>query len=739
MRAKTFAALAAILALSTGATRAQETETPTATAPPAAPAETAAPTTANPAGPIPYDAYQRRIAPQKRAARPAAAPAATAAAASPAAATPSTAATGATPTAQALPTTPSGARLALAEPLPPAELEAFVDGVVREAMARDHIAGVTVSVVQDGQIVLKKGYGFAATDPARAVDPDRTLFRIGSISKTFTWIALMNEVEAGRIRIDAPVNLYLPERLQIRDQGYSAPIRVIHLLDHSAGFEDRALGHLFERRVERVRPLANYLRQERPRRVRAPGEIASYSNYSVALAGQALSYVSGKTFERLIEDEILRPIGMNRTTFREPHPNRAGLPAPMAPALAADVSTGYRWTPDGFQARGFEYIGQVAPAGSASSTAADMARYMLLLLGEGALDGTVVYGPKAAQAFRTPIRRTPEGINGWRHGFIDYALPGGLRGYGHDGATLSFMSSMVVIPQLRAGVFISANTDTGAELTNTFADRLVQQFYAPPRTFPRAGSAALKAQANAFEGFYVGTRRASGGLEKAIGLALSGASVRVNEAGLLVVSAGGRTRTYAPVGEPAQGLFVETDGVGRLAFRMSNGKASAFQTDLNAQTYQRSGFWLKLDTLALLALLTLIAAASTVGGVIFRNRREHRETPVQGRASIIQNTQAALWLTAFALVGLWSGKASDVARVMYGWPGGELVIAAACCLVAAVLTVLTLILLPAVWRGGRRVDSWSPLRKLAFTGTTLTYAALSIVLALWGVLTPWGG
>ncbi|WP_336605199.1 serine hydrolase domain-containing protein, partial [Phenylobacterium aquaticum] len=125
-------------------------------------------------------------------------------------------------TAPALPATAAGARLATVEPLPQAELEAFTDGLIRDAMDREHIAGVTVAVVQNGQVVLKKGYGAASLSPLRRVDPDTTLFRIGSISKTFTWIALMKEVEAGRIRIDAPINLYLPEILAVKDQGFRA-------------------------------------------------------------------------------------------------------------------------------------------------------------------------------------------------------------------------------------------------------------------------------------------------------------------------------------------------------------------------------------------------------------------------------------------------------------------------------------------------------------------------------------
>ena len=154
-----------------------------------------------------------------------------------------------------------GARLAPGQPLPPAELDAFVEGIVRDAMIREHIAGVTIAVVQNGQVVLKKGYGVASLNPQRPVDPDKSLFRVASVSKTFTWIALMKEVEAGRIRLNQPVNLYLPERVQVRDQGYDQPVRVINLMDHSAGFEDRALGQLFERNPSRVRPLELYLRQ----------------------------------------------------------------------------------------------------------------------------------------------------------------------------------------------------------------------------------------------------------------------------------------------------------------------------------------------------------------------------------------------------------------------------------------------------------------------------------------------
>ncbi|MBP8247751.1 MAG: serine hydrolase [Phenylobacterium sp.] len=705
----------------------------------AAPAAAQAPPPAgpalNPQGPVPYETLRRPARPAVRAtARPAVAKPAPAEA-------PNASVSSLIAAAPAAPRAASGARLAPGQALPAAELEAYVDGVVKDAMDREHIAGVTVAVIQDGQVVLKKGYGFASLSPARKVNPDTTLFRVGSISKTFTWIALMKEVEADRIRLNQPINLYLPEQLQVRDQGFHTPIRVRNLLDHSAGFEDRALGQLFEKNPSRERPLAAYLRQERPRRVHAPGSVASYSNYGAALAGQAVSYVAGKPFERLIEEEILLPLKMNHTSFREARPTEAGLPAPMPEALQEDLSEGYRWTPTGYAARPYEYIGHIAPAGSASSTAGDMARYMQMLLNRGSLDGAVIYGPRAARAFNTPLRRTPPGINGWPHGFATYDLPGGHKGFGHSGGTLSFLSNMVVAPDLKLGVFISTNTETGGDLAARLPARIVSQFYAPPMPFPRKGAPALVDNREAYQGYYLGTRRAHRGLESFVGKIINGVSVSVTDDGRLVTSGGmgAAARSWVPEGDPMSGRFISTTGAERLSFEVQDGKAVSFNRAEGASTFERTGFWNRPANLLILSGLTALSAAATLGGVLLRNRREFRETGIQSQASLIQNIQAALWLTSMVLFLVWLSKTSDVANVMYGWPGPTLVIASACAFVAALMTAGTLIIVPAVWRGGRRVDSWTQARKAAFTFTVLLYTAFSVVLGLWGALAPWGG
>ena len=178
------------------------------------------------------------------------------------------------------------------------------------------------------------------------------------------------------MRLDAPINLYLPEKLQVRDKhrvlglfgaAIDQPVLVRDVMNHTAGFEDRVLGQLFEDKARRVRPLEIYLKQERPRRVRDPGQLSSYSNYGAALAGEAASYVARKPYEALIEGEITGPLHLDHTTFREPYEPRDGLPAPMPPALAANVSDGYRWAGGVFHARPFEFVSQSAPSGAGES------------------------------------------------------------------------------------------------------------------------------------------------------------------------------------------------------------------------------------------------------------------------------------------------------------------------------------------------------------------------------------
>lgn len=633
------------------------------------------------------------------------------------------------------PPPPAKGRLEAGTPIPQVELEALVDGAVSQAMAADHVPGVTVSVVQNGQVILKKGYGLASISPARPVDPDQTLFRVGSISKLFTWTLVMKEVERGRMRLEAPVNQYLPEQLQVRDQGYLRQVLLRDLMTHSAGFETKTLGRLIEVKPSRVRALNTYLRQERPRRVRAPGVLPEYSNYGAGLAGAAVSQAAGQPYMDLVEAEIIRPLKLGHTTFREPYPADPALPAPMSQALVADAAEGFAWRGAAYDVQPYEYLSQLAPADSASSTAGDMARLMLLILGNGTLDGATIYGPQTATAFRTVIMRSGPGIAGWAHGFMERPLPGGFDSFGHEGQTLNFRSNLVTIPALNLGIFISANSDSAAALVETLPAQIVQRFYAPPSEPPQP-SPDLYAMRGAYAGDYVGEDRRYGGLEQFVNLLSDRVRIDVSPDGRLIVR-GKSNDVLVPTGQSGQ--FREIGEARRVAgFQFKDDKAVRWLDPSGAATYERVGTLWRRRWLLIACLAALTCSAATLIGLFTRDRREFRQTDVQGRASAIQTATSILWFAAAAGFGWWALRALQDPTVGFAeWPGPWVVIASSSALVATLCSLGQVLMLPAVWRGGRRVESWTSSRKLRFTATALIFLAFGVLLMLWGALEPW--
>ena len=637
----------------------------------------------------------------------------------------------------------AGPRLTPAQSMPPVELEAFVDATVQLAMDDKHIAGATVAVVQDGRILLEKGYGFASFTPLRRVDPATALFRIGSISKTFTWIEVMRAVEAGKIDLDAPVNGYLPPELRIPDEGFKEPIRVRDLMTHSAGFEDRVLGVLFASRPEDLLPLDDFLERYRPRRVREPGEVSSYSNYGAGLAGAIVEQANGAKWQDLIERDVLRPLGVTHITGREPYPARAGLPEPLSAALADDLSKPFRWTGATYGERAFEYVTQIAPAGAMSASAHDMARYMLLLLGDGTLDGVTVFGPQAARAFRTPLTKLPPDLGALDAGFFDQPLPGGFRGYGHNGATLSFFSNMTVVPALRLGVFVSTNTEGGGALSDPLPARLVERFYSPPREPPAdAPKIDVAAARRVFAGNYLSTRRRYSGLEGFLMRVQSVVSIAVTPDGYLVAGGvGGSPQRFVPGTGPDD--FVNANGpngpLGRIHFEREGERA--IRIAVVPIAFERTTRLYDRSTLTLCASLALLSALGIAIGGFLRLASKPVASAGQRLAGRVQLACAWLWLASVAGFVAFVVRAADSVNVIYSWPSLPMLVASSAALAASALTLGSALFLPAVWRGAldgaRSAAGWSGWRKTRYTFAFLFFAALAVVLGAWGALAPW--
>jgi CubicO group peptidase (beta-lactamase class C family) len=624
-------------------------------------------------------------------------------------------------------------------PPPPAEaaLEPFVDGVVQSAMHTEHIAGVGVVVIRDGRVALLKGYGVADA-AGRPVDPERTLFRIASISKTFTWIALMQLVETGKVDLDKPANDYLPAQLRIPDDGYAAPVLVRHLLTHSAGFEDIVAGHLFIADPAQAVPLVNALVAHRPRRVRPPGVASVYSNYGTALVGAIVQHVSGEPFEARVEKTILTPLGLQDTTFREPYPpalvQGRGLPSPMSPALAADLSDGFTWRRGAFERRPFEHVVQFAPAGAASTTPADMGRYMSALMGGG--QGVLRAENVALFARERPLFANAPGVNGVAYGMLQSHSPGGWRQWGHGGDTLRFHSELAIFPDLNLGVFIATNTETGGALRDylpgAIADRLGGA---------RARAPAVRARSPAdlrkFAGAYLVDRRAYSNAERAFCLVGCTLTVSASDDGQLILSSDDSAVRLAPLDSEARGgvtvhRFRNLRSGETAAFIESKGRITRYVSPSGVNRATRVSLYATPDGFfAALALGLLAALAAAISGVS-RLLAPSQPGAKARLVGVVMPLAGAAWLVALAGYGAYFQKAAqDNWTVFADWPGG-FAFGAWAALAAAALTGLATLAALFAWPDAK----WSVWRRARIVATLAALLAMGAMLYHWGMIAP---
>lgn len=342
-----------------------------------------------------------------------------------------------------------------------ADLSAWLDGRVPYALKSGDIAGVVVSVVKDGKVLLQKGYGLA--DVARKVpmDAENSLVRIGSTSKLFTWTAVMQLVQQGKLDLDRNVNDYLDFKI---DEPYGKPVTLRHLMNHRGGFEE-GLKDLLSYDPATAPSTERYLKDHPRPMLFAPGAVPAYSNYGVALAGYIVQRVSGEPFEDYVARHIFQPLGMRHSTFAQPLPaNFPGTP-----------SQGYRAASE--EPSPFELV-ITRPAGSVSTTAADMTRFMLAHLQQGSLDGYAMLDAATTARMHGPTENAPAGFARMAHGFF-LATQNGRTVLGHGGDTIVFHTEMNLLPQENVGIFISFNSrgkDTSVylarkELFDGFMDR----------------------------------------------------------------------------------------------------------------------------------------------------------------------------------------------------------------------------------------------------------------------------
>jgi CubicO group peptidase (beta-lactamase class C family) len=450
-------------------------------------------------------------------------------------------------------TTPVNAAVKLHPVGNPEDLEAFFDGALLVQLEAKHIAGAVVAVVVGDKLVFSKGYGYADVETRRPVDPQKTQFRVASVTKLFTWTAVMQLVEEGKLDLDTDVNTYLKGTGVQIPATFDKSITLTNLLTHAAGFEDRPIG-LFSHRAPDGKPLAELLKNDIPARVRPPGVLSAYSNHGSALAGLAVASVSGKTWEEVIEQRLLDPLGMKHTLVRQP-PNEK---------LPDTLSKGYKWEGGRFKEEPFEYV-PLAPAGAMSASAADMSHFMIAHLNDGKYGDVRILKAETALRMRERLFAHDPKVDAMCYGFWELNR-NGQRIIQHGGDTLLFHSLLVLIPQQKVGMFVSYNTDKAGgareEVLDAFLDR-----YFPTTQEPRGKAPVDVATLKRFEGEYSGSRHAQTTYAKLV-LLLQPFTVAANTDGTLSAGFGMDPRRYVQT-EPL--VFRELDGRHKLVFHEDEG------------------------------------------------------------------------------------------------------------------------------------------------------------------------
>jgi CubicO group peptidase (beta-lactamase class C family) len=609
---------------------------------------------------------------------------------------------------------PSGATSAASAPADQTRLRGYIDGLMNGLIAAGEFPGATIVIIQDGKVTLKAGYGFADVRARIPVDPDRTRFRVASISKLFTATAVMQLVEQGKADLNADVNTYL-SAFKIAPT-YAEPVTLANILTHTAGFDDKYLG-MSAPLTGMVEPLGQYLAQSMPPRVLPPGKMFAYSNHGFALAGHVVEGVSGQDFNAYIQEHIFTPLGMTSSTF--------GVPYPLPQDIAVPYFKG--GPENGFKRAELDRM-RVGPAGDLITTADDMAKFMLVHMNKGVYgDDEHLLSQQSVERMHAEHFTQVEGLDGWAYGFME-GRRNGVRWIGHDGSWLGFCSQLAMVPETKTGFFIAYNGDCQFAASAPLRKGLFDVLW-PPRGEPVAETnptAELRAQQLA--GTYMAVRRAR-----------SDFTVMAAAAGQLSVSAPGEGRLIVHLSRAerdlvflpqANGTWINPDFQWRAA-ALVDGRGQPTQLVLDSNVFDRvtgaSEWALWSVALALVVAFCVMALWGWANGFLSRQLFGEPKAVITLFPRLVAFAAASLTIVALVAMAALMSNAAPL-DVLHG-PSTMLMVLLALPVALAVLAIPMTYWSFAGFGAGTRA-------RLAQTGYALLTLAVLVFLAFcwqWGL------
>ena len=572
----------------------------------------------------------------------------------------------------------------------PVRVESFIDGVIASKMHNKNIAGATLCIIKDGGIIIKKGYGYSNYSERTLVNPDETLFRIGSVSKLFVWLAVMQQVERGNLDLNRDINDYLVD-FKIPNT-FEGPITLTHLMSHTPGFEDKLI-KLFTLDPNEIKPLSEILKNEIPARIRPAGLHASYSNHGTAIAAHIVEIVSGMSWDDYVEKNIIFPLGLKSTTFRQP------LPESLAPFM----SHGYKYVAGEMVEKPFEII-PLSPAGAATTNASDMAVFMQMILNRGSYNGVEILDTATFNLMMKPVMFHAEGVNPCRFGFMDVSHKG-VKIIGHGGDTFWFHSLIALIPDQDLGLFLSFNTDGGGGTYVEVFDKLFDQFLVEnfePLPAIKLATEDLKK----FEGEYMVNRYPHNDYLKLISLMARFKITSQEEK--LKIRKDGKTEYWLPVGEL---LFQKENEADLMAFELdANGNVKhAFDGRMAIYAFDRVNFFQSqgLHLAIFVSAIVLSLIVLLYWPMVYFIRKRYQPMSIAKRPLSFSSKSTA-WIGALLYLVFIIGIATalgDVEASVFSVPSSLKSIL----ILPFILIVITLLMIYHVWLiwkyGGTRIRS----------------------------------
>ena len=591
-----------------------------------------------------------------------------------------------------------------------AALAARLDGLAAGYMATEQVPGAIAAVVFEDEVVLR-GWGFSDLDAGTPAGPDDVRFEIGSITKLFTWIAVMMLVEEGRLDLQADVAGYLSD---IPVPG-SEPLTLAQLMSHRPGFEDSYA--IFDPSIAAL-PRPQALAASAPDQVFPRGAVTSYSNWGVALAGQVVEVAAGQTWEEFVQARIFAPLGMADTTTSE------GSARPDQPPL----SRSYR-VQGGVNHPAFRVdIGAFAPAGSVASTASDMAQFLRFLMGDGSLDGARLLQPETMARMRTRLFDDRPQAADMAHGLQSRTMFG-TTAFGHGGGLNEFLSNLFFIPEIGAGVFISQNGGTGASLPFLGPDLILGELAADagiqapaPQAVPDAPARAAEA-----EGRYVNNRRSFSGPTQILA-ALSPFTIVALPDGEILAPAPllQAMVRYEPV---SPDLWEDALGDRLWLIRDEDGRVVRLADGTGAHTYERMTRRTDPVVLAGAFGVTALLSFTTLLGLLWRRGLRGGTRAGSVAAGVAVAGAASIWGMAAAGVAAALTAVQLGSEFLFDQPQPTLTAFFALGDVVVVMAGAVLLSLLVVWRA----PGWSTWRRLHQSAFAFALAGLAVMMFQWGL------